>query len=286
MRTYLLAGAAAVALNALAMTPAMAAPVANPIVLSGYVDVAYQYDQLRSNGFSTNGNLWNVNGAVIAPIQDHWFVQGNASYTGLDFSGANVNVGQGAASADWVDSWGRLGGTVSYSELSVDATGESLRFDSWSYGAFVDWYAAPQFTLSARGGGLSGDLHVVGASRDYSSAYYLGAQVKGYVTPDIDLHANVDYATADVHPLNFNGTGVGVGGEWRVVPRWPLVLTADYNYAEVRISGLNASVNQNAFGVGVKYYFGAGMAPTLVDHQRSGPEEWSTSPIVGTGFTF
>jgi hypothetical protein len=289
MRTYLLAGAAAVALNALALTPAMAVPVGNPIVLSGYVDASYQYDQLDGSGGSSNinGNLWNVNGAVVAPIANNWFLQANAAYNGASISHANINQGYGAVTGGWVDGWGRVGATVSYSQLRVDAGGAGLTFDSWTYGGFADIYATPGLTLSLRGGAVSGDLSAGGSSIDYSSAWYIGAQGKAYPTPDVAVHADVDYASVNISNASIHATGIGIGGEWRVSPQWPLTLTADYNYSSAQLSNfITGSVTQNAIGVGVKYYFGGAQTTTLIDHQRAGPEEWSASPVIGNSFIF
>jgi hypothetical protein len=284
MRTHLAAGAAAVALSALCFTPAQAQPAGNPVMLSATIGGGWQSDSLHfsGGGGSASGSIWNVGGSLAVPIQSDWAVQVNGGYSRLNVSGVDVDNGYVAGSLAWLPHWGRLGGTVSYTREDLGVGPTNLRVENESYGVFADWYATPQITVAGRAGGLSGRFMALGFSKSFSSAYYVGGSMKGYVMPDLALSGNVDYNTTGFSGIHFNTTTAGIGAEWLVSHNYPLALTFNYDYSTTSLGGGLGSINSNAVGVGAKFFFGGPPQGTLSDHEHSGSDDEATSPVLGT----
>jgi hypothetical protein len=282
MRTQLAAGVAAVAVGALCFTPAQAQSAGNPVMLSATIDGGWQNEQLHAGGGGggANGSVWNVDGSIAVPFEDDWAAQVNGGYTRLTVTGVDIDSAYVAGSVAWIQHWGRLGGTVSYTQQDIGIGAvPNVRLASTGYGAFVDWYATPQITVAGRAGGLSGTFSLVGLSRNFSNAYYVGGEIKGYVIPDLAVTGNVDYSSVSLSPASFHTTNAGVGAEWLVSRDYPLALTFKYDYSTTSTGGGGGSFNSNAVGVGAKFYFGGPMKGSLVDHQRSGSDDEATSPV-------
>ena len=128
---------------------------------------------------------------------------------------------------------------------------------------------------------------------NYNSSWYVGANLKGYVTPDIALSGSVDYNEVRLSQggmsANFRTTGAGISGEWMPSHQYPFVVSVNYNYSTTSIGGVGpgtGSLNSNAIGVGLKYLFGGPANGSLEDHQRSGPDDVATSPLISTRLIF
>jgi hypothetical protein len=268
MRTKFLGAAAVVAIGSLWLTPALA----NPVTTSGEIDGGYSYVTANHGG---SANDWNINGAAITPIANNWAVQGNGGYNNLSATGLNESTGYGAISGAYVDKWGRLGVAGSYSQLSV--AHDTL--DAYSYGAFGDWYLAPDVTLSARGGGISGSAHAMGHSANFSGAYYVGGQGVVYPLPDMAVRGTIEYVAVPVGGTNINSTDYAIGGEYLVSRQFPVSVSASYTYTNLSFLGLTTG-NGSTVSVGLKYYFGGN--GSLIDHQRSETDGWAASSPIET----
>jgi hypothetical protein len=279
MKMKLLGGAALAAIGSLWLTPALASPMmgVNTSGISGYVDGGADYQTLGSSGAGTteNASNWNVDGAVFVPIGTNWAVQANGGYNSFHIADETLGTWNIGGSVMYVTPRVRIGGTVTYAEQTFSP----VRLDGTSYGAFGDWYANPWLTLSARGGGISVTASGFGMSAHIGTAGYAGAQIVGYPTPNIAINGTVDYLSIPIEGTSFQTTSTGFGGEFRVFPKCPLSIGANYAYTNFRVLGEN--VNGSSFGFRLKYYFHGG--DTLLDQQRSGAESWSTASPVSAG---
>jgi len=266
MHVKFLGAAAVVALSSLTVSAALA----GPITTSGTVDGGYSY--VDANGGGGHANDWNINGAVVVPVTPNLAVQANGGYNYLQGSGDHQDAGNGVASLIYNDHWGRVGASVGYAQLTEDG----LRADATNYGVFGDWYADDRITLSARGGGLSGSLHGFGARANYSGAYYVGGQAVAYALPDLGFTGTIDYVNLGSRGINFRTTDYGVGVEYLLSKDVPVSVGAGYTYTDENFAG--DSFNTNTFSLRVKYYFGA--HGSLVDHQRTGSENWGASAPI------
>jgi len=195
-----------------------------------------------SNG---GGNAWNVDGAVDDGFGGGWGGELTGGYHHLT-TGGGADLGNVGGSLFWGDSDFRLAANVNYLDLSL--------FHLTTYGAGGEWYASPEFTVSARGGGASGQFGIDGG--------YVGGDVKWYATPDIAVNGGVDY-------INLSGfthvTTEDIRGEWLVSETTPVSVFGGYAHAESGGAG-----SQDIFFVGIKLYTNSGGASTLVDRQRGG----------------
>ncbi len=271
MAKHLFGAAAVAALGALWLTPAIAAPV----VTSGDVSGGYNYTSVNNSG--GNSNDWTVNGSGVVPLGTNWAAQGNLGYSSISGSGQSENNTYGIASGFYANAMGRLGASVGYSQLNA----HNVTVDVTSYGGFADWYANNQFTLSVRGGGISGTGHSQGTSANLSGADYVGGQVVGYVQPNLALSGTIDYLDIPIAGTSIQTTSYRVGGEYLLSQSMPLAVSAGYSYETVNVLGFNADAN--VFSIGLKYYFGGN--GSLEDHQRSGTESWGVaSPVQNLQF--
>jgi hypothetical protein len=195
-----------------------------------------------SNG---GGDVWNLDGALNTGLGGGWGVEGTAGYHNVN-SGGSADLFNFGGSIYWGNPDYRIAATVNYMDLSL--------FHLTSYGAGGEWYAAPNLTFSARGGGASGQFGIDGG--------YVGGDAKWYVTPDFAINAGVDY-------INLSGftheTSEDIRGEWLISETTPVSLFGGYAHADSGAVG-----SQDIFFVGIKLYTNDSGAATLVDRQRSG----------------
>ena len=244
MNMKLLAGACAAAVCSLWVGQAMADP-------SAVVGGSYNYSEIP--GSSGHLDNWNVNGAVMAPITANIDVQGDASYDSFSANGGgSFHTTQASGSAFWQGAKGRIGLTAGYNEFG--AGGFSAHFEN--YGAFGVFEASDKFTFGAKGGALTGSG---------LSATYLGAEVIGYVNPNLAVSGTVDVLN-NLPGLKLRTYGAKV--EYLVSETMPISVTGGYTYTDL------GGPHLNTYMVGMKFYFGKGS--TLADHQRSGAETWGT----------
>jgi|GEM_PF-1002407 len=272
-------GAAVLAvLGALWLTPAAASPAAaTPVTASGDLDGGYTYNSVNNGG--GNSNAWTINGAGVVPLGANWAVQGNVGYNSITGSAGKISEDNtyGVASGFYAGAMGRVGASVSYA--SLDAT--VITADATSYGAFADWYASDRYTLSVRGGAITGTGRVHGFSASVSGGDYFGGQAIVYIQPNLDLSGTIDYVRLPILRTSVQTTVYSLAGEYLVSQTRPLAVTMGYSYATVSVLGFNAAANR--FSIGLKYYFGGG--GSLEDHQRSGSENWGVgSPVQNIRF--
>ena len=244
MRMKLLAGACAVAVCGLWFSQAAADPTAT---LGG----GYSYTDI--NGVSGHLNDWGVNGSVALPVVSNWTVQADGSYDNFTGDGGgSAHTTEVSGTAFWSGAKGRIGATAGYNELG--SGGSSVHFEN--YGGFGEFYATDHLTFGLKAGSLTGDgLHTG----------YVGAEVVGYLTPNLALSGTFDNATV-------SSTHISVWGahaEYLVSQTLPIAVTGGYTQTE-----LGGLAHLNTYSIGLKYYFGG--KGSLVDHQRSGDETWGT----------
>jgi hypothetical protein len=269
MHKKILGAAALVAIASAWVAPA----VASPIVISGYVDTSYAYSSVSNGG--GNVNNWNINGAGTLPVASNFGLQLNGGFNDLTFShGVSENAGNVVGSGIYADHWGRIGASVGYAQANV----EHGSINATNYGVFGDWYAGDMFTLSARGGGISGSGHeVFEGNGSFSGAYYVGGQATGYVLPNLAVVGTIDYFNIPIRHFSLQSTSYSIGGQYLVSQQFPLAVTAGYTYNTLDIPH-GGNGNDNTFSIGLKYYFGSG--GSLVDHQRSGSEGWGAAAPI------
>jgi hypothetical protein len=230
MKRFLLASACLLALTA--TTPALA----SAITIDG------SFVHLDGSGASVDG--YDFNGAVNLPF--HWSqfsVEGNVGYEGIAF-GHVLDVG---GSLVWTEPEWRLAASGIFNQ-AAGGLNES------TYGVGGEWYPLDWLTVSAQGGGITGDI----------SGSYVGGTIKGYVMPDLSAQGFITYTSLSL----IHETDYGAKGEWLPWEDCPLAVHAEYERSE--ISGFG-SVGFNLFMVGLTLHLDSGSAPlTLVQHDRTG----------------
>lgn len=250
MRANLLVAASAAALGLFAFTPAMAAPAAG-----GYIDAGYANTSCSGCG---HWDDWNVSGAAETPLgSSNFSVQGDGSYHSMNiehlpqahFSQMNLSVMYNA-------SMGKVGATIGRDEMGIGP--ESI--SGTTYGAFGVLYPNQQWTLGVKGGAWE-----VGSG--FPHVGYWGAEVKGYVQPNISLGLTYDQANFSGGMGSDDVTTWGGAAEWQpTASPWSVKL----GYANTKFFG----TNMNTWMLNFRWHFGGGS--TLVDHDRNGAEPWGT----------
>src|ERR1700743_1703684 len=228
----LIAGAYCAAILCLAASPAAATSFAGN--LSG------SYANFSNGG----GDAWSVDGAAAATLDGGWGGEATAGYHHLSVGGW-ADLGNVGGSLFWGDADVRIAANVNYLDLSL--------FHLTTYGAGGEWYALPELTVSARGGGASGQFGIDGG--------YVGGDVKWYPMPDLSLNAGVDY-------INLSGfdhvTSEDIRAEWLVSETTPISVYGGYGHAE------SSGGSQDIFFIGIKIYTNDDGAKSLVERQRGG----------------
>lgn len=155
---------------------------------------------------------------------------------------------------------GRVGATFNYDYLDADIGSGHVN----NYGGFAEWYLNHTFTFSAKGGGFDASGNVDG--------YYLGAQIKAYVCPDIALSGSIDHAKINTYSFA-NETDYTFEGEWMFTDNLPLSVYA--GYAASDLSG--TSSNLDTYFIGLRLYTDGNGATSLRDRQRTGNIGWAVS---------
>jgi hypothetical protein len=259
-RSVLLGCASALALGAMALTPAFAEGMTDfSGVLSG------DYANFSANHGGGSADLWGASGSGVLGL-------GWSGIAGeIDGGYHSLNFGHGLGNVDdwnvdgtvmWRGVQGRLGPVVGYHSLNSDISGHITYF-----GGFGEWYAGHMFTLGVKGGGFS--------ATGNTNGMYLGASGSFYVMPDLALTAGYDYNHLN-HLANLNTWSAQ--GEWLVSERLPISVYAGFEQTDVS----NGGPTYNTWFAGVRFYTNpTGPAP-LVERQREGAATWGTS--LGNGF--
>ena len=222
------------------------------------------YANYSFSGASGSADSWggSVAGRIDTGLWD-MKLQGNAAYHNISASGISVDNWGLSGNAYWEPGKGRLGLSLGYQNFDA---GPSLNITN--YGAFAEWWASDAFTLSAKGGGFSGNYGIDG--------YYLGGEAKGYVMPDVALSGSVDYTDFN----SANETDLTAMAEWLVSEDVPVSISGGYRYSD--ISGFSGHVN--TWFVALTWYCDEdGSDPTLAGRQRSGTLNWTAGfrPVAG-----
>lgn len=250
MRKALIAAASTTVLGLLAFTPAMAAPAP-----AGYVDAGYANTSCSGCG---HWDDFNVSAAAETPLGSSAFTaQLDGDYHSMSIEHLpHVHFSQTNLSVMWNAPMGKLGATVGHDEFGFGGEGIS----GTTYGGFGVLYPNSQWTLGAKGGAWD-----VGSG--FPHVGYWGAEVKGYVKPNISL--GVTYDTAHFSGCcgsNDVNTWAGAG-EWQPTAQpWSVKL----GYANSKFFG----TNMNTWSLNFRWHFGGGSS--LVDQDRNGAEPWGT----------
>lgn len=250
LRTNLFGAACALALVSLA------AP-ASAMDFHGILDGGYSNYDFNHGGGSTDD--WHINGGAMFGLAPNWAAQVDAGYN--DASGASdSNAWNINGAAFWRANAGRIGATVGYTSIDTNVTGIGT-VHATHYGAFGDWYAGRSITVGVKGGAFNGSGSTDGD--------YLGAQLTGYVMPDLSLTGSYDY-THIKHATNEND--FTIQAEYLFSHRVPVSLYGGYTHSSFSNTG---GVDANVWFVGLRFYCDP-VEGSLVDHQRGGAEIYGT----------
>jgi hypothetical protein len=212
MKTYLLAGACALALA----SPALA-------------------DGVSADALGTFGNVagfpsWGVGASLNIPT----------GWDGISIDATGGAAGIGSAhlynfggNLMWSGSDFRLAGSVNYNHISDFG----LSIDETQIGAGAQWFAAPWLTATVAGGGIAGS----------HSGGYFGADLKAYVCPDAALDGFVTYENiASVHITDY-----GVHAEYLPFEHLPVSIGVTYDHLEGSSVGPSSSTDSWWIGLKV-----------------------------------
>jgi hypothetical protein len=238
----------------LAASPALAGD------FSGTITGNYLNADVHAFGGSANGNAWGGGAELQGGVGDiHGQI--NGSYNSLSFSGANLNVSTVDGSLFMPFESGRIGATVGYTSLGGDASGNQT-----NYGAFGEFWAADNFTLGAKFGGITGGG---------DSAGYWGGEAIFYAMPDLALNGQISGIS------NGGETDYTASAEYLVSEDTPISVGGGYTYVNIGSGGGHVDV----WFAKATLYFGDDSAKTLVDHHRTGNLGWLTG-TSNTGLQF
>ena len=217
-----------------------------------------------------DGDLWNFNANVVLPLGTGFNVQGGFGYHTLDVEGIGGDAWDIRGAAFWREAWGDIGASIDHLSVSPDDNFVSDDFDITAYGAFGEFFASDNFTISAQGGWLNGDFDVDG--------HYYGAGLKFYIMPTLSIAGNADRIHLDSagHVTDLNATI-----EWQVMADKPFTVYGAYTNTD--FSGTD--FNTDTFSIGVRWRFGEDGAMSLVDGDRTNAVR-NTSVNWGSAFTF
>jgi hypothetical protein len=243
MKKILLASVGALALCAAFTTTASAG-------VSGTLGGSYANDSSNT----PNLDMWNIDGSLTWSSPT-WGAEVAGGYHSISPGSLDIwNVG-GSVFWNW-PSVGRLAGTVNYDDFGSSA----IKFTS--YGAGLDWFAGPNFTVDVKGGGTNIDLGCSGCS---ANGGYVGGMLKYYALGgNLALSGSVDYFSV----TGANETDETLRVEYLWKPSFPMSIYGGYQHQDGNL--LFGGTSQDIFFVGLKFYFNGGTAASLEDRQRNG----------------
>ncbi|MGH9604885.1 MAG: hypothetical protein ACRD3N_04210 [Terracidiphilus sp.] len=214
---------------------------------------------------------WNANGSVLFTLDNPGFdLQGNFNDDNLSAAAHGGDLWSFGGDAFWRDYAGAIGldiETHAISNYQKNATGDD--FDN--FGAFGQWYTAPQATLEFKGGWLS--QHYQGP--------YGGVGAVGYPLDSVAVTLSADYAKAN--HLEPELKDIGLTTEW--LPLTELPLSIAFSYTRAQLTDFPVPPNPDStraldiWSVALKVYFGGGgEGNTLRDYQRNGSVNYDNAP--------
>lgn len=203
-----------------------------------------------------NGDQWGGTASGFYKFKDGPGLNLDLGYHNVSSTGPSLdNWNIGAALAWNCDAW-RYGGFAGYQRSSVS----SFSVKATDYGLFADYWAAPAFTISGKGGGFT--------MNPGSNGYFLGGSLKGYPAPDFSIGGSIDYS-------HFNSSGGAKETDYSVraeylVKDW---ISISGNYTRSDFSP--GSFHADSLGIGITLRYN-GAVNNLVERDRTGPTGWST----------
>lgn len=186
-------------------------------------------------------------GGIEAPLLEF-----DASYHHSSTTGSSSNNWTAGTALIWNQLGWRFGPVFGFQSSSTG----SFSAQTYNYGAFAEWFAAPNVTVFAKGGGFSGDFS--------NDGYYLGGLAKYYGSPDFALNGGIDYT----HYTSFGGfdeTDYSIGGEYLFSETTPISFFGGYTYSDY-----SYSYHVSQVFVGLRFYLNGAGVSTLLDRQRTG----------------
>ena len=236
MKKYLFATAMAVA--ALSSAPAFA---------QGHIGASASHTEVEVFGLEGDGNLYNVFGAFVMPLNEtfSWQFDGDVAVTDIDGVDDETAV-SGTAHLYKGAEANKVGGFVGFTTADD--------FDVWNVGA-----EGQLFLDNVNLGGAVGYFNVDDLEVD--GLGILGSATL-FVTDNFSLGGSVGYATADADGFDVDGWNAGVGAEYQL-SQAPLSVFGGYSRLDIEDADLEA----DTITLGVAYSFGSA---TLKDRERSG----------------
>jgi hypothetical protein len=211
--------------------------------------IAGNYANVTNSG---GGDIYGIDGSLAGMFGSNWGVEAAGGYH--NESGGGGDIWDIGGSVFWQGMKGRLAATYQYHDIG----GGNFS----SYGVGGEFYASPNFTLAAHGGGESGTG---------TSGGYAGGMVQWYAMPNLSIDGSVDYISVGA---GANITNETIQAEWLISNTTPVSIYGGYQHVD--ISGGDA----NVFFVGVKLYMNGAGGGSLVDRQRNGAPGYITqSPL-------
>ncbi len=206
---------------------------------TGHIGLSATHGEVEVSGFEGDGQIFNLSGAVSAPISERLSIQGAASYSDADdaegaFSGTVHLVGE----LDTVRIAGFVGAT--------EADNDELLFGGVEAQANLE-----QVTLAGA---------VTYGSVDDVDLWSIGAQARYFVSDNFRLDGGVTWLTVDAGVGDIDAWTIGLGGEYQFAG--PVSVFGGYNRVEIN----DLDTEANLFTIGLRYNFGG----TLKDRDRSG----------------
>jgi hypothetical protein len=204
----------------------------------------------------TDANSVGVAGTAAIPLNwNNFSAQINGDYHYL-WGGGSINSGAFGGALVWNGMNGRFGLNGNYHTVSA--------LSATTYGAGGEFYAAPDWTLGVRGGGIS--------AAGGASGGYVGGEVIKYFGSNVSGTIGIDYTSLS----GLHTTDYGVRLEYKA---WEhLSVYGGYTFGD--IPGLSV----HALTIGLKWYCD-GDDVDLAATQRSAPSQY-ISTYAATVFQF
>lgn len=247
MKKYLFVTAMAVA--ALSSAPAFA---------QGHIGASASHTDVEVFGLEGDGNLYNVFGAVVLPLNEtfSWQFDGDVAVTDIDGAEDETAV-SGTAHLYKGTEANKVGGFVGFTtadDISV-----------WNVGAEGQLFLDNVNLSGAVGYFNVDDLEVDGVG--------IRGAATMFITDNFSVGGNLGYATADADGFDVDGWSVGVGAEYQL-SNAPLSFFGRYGRTDIEEADLEA----DTITLGVTYSFGSA---TLKERERGGASLGGLGSLAG-----
>ena len=232
-------------LLATAMTVATFASA--PAFAQGHIGASASHTEVEVFGLEGDGNLYNVFGAAVLPLNEtfSWQFDGDVAVTDIDGADDETAVSGTAHLYKGTDA-NKVGGFVGfttaddYAVWNVGAEGQ-LFLDNVNLGGAVGYFNVDD--LEVDGVGIRGTATV-------------------FANDNLSFGAGLAYASADAGGIDVDGWNARVGAEYQL-PAAPLSFFAAYSRTDIEDADLEA----DSITLGLTYSFGTA---TLKERERNG----------------